>query len=69
MPLVDRHVAVMMQVTGFGYDHDEAWAANIELFRQFTDVSQGVRRLGAAAVDMCHVAAGKAAGLLLARKG
>eukprot|EP00892_Ulva_mutabilis_P003387 jgi/Ulvmu1/141/UM001_0145.1 len=45
-------------VTGFGYDHDEAWAANMELFKHFTDVSQGVRRLGAAAVDMCHVAIG-----------
>ncbi|CAM8897296.1 unnamed protein product [Rhodiola kirilowii] len=45
-------------VTGFGYEHDEAWATNIELFKQFTDVSRGVRRLGAAAVDMCHVALG-----------
>nr|XP_025643900.1 phosphatase IMPL1, chloroplastic isoform X7 [Arachis hypogaea] len=45
-------------VTGFGYDHDDAWATNIDLFREFTDVSRGVRRLGAAAVDMCHVALG-----------
>ncbi|CAK9223098.1 unnamed protein product [Sphagnum troendelagicum] len=45
-------------VTGFGYEHDEAWAANIALFKEFTDVSRGVRRLGAAAVDMCHVALG-----------
>ncbi|KAG9158492.1 hypothetical protein Leryth_016141 [Lithospermum erythrorhizon] len=45
-------------VTGFGYDHDDAWATNIELFKEFTDVSRGVRRLGAAAVDMCHVALG-----------
>ena len=28
------------------------------LFREFTDESQGVRRLGAAAVDLCHVALG-----------
>lgn len=42
------------------YDHDEAWAANMELFKHFTDVTQGVRRLGAAAVDMCHVALGVA---------
>ena len=46
------------QVTGFGYDHDEAWAANVELFKQFTDASRGVRRLGAAAVDLCHTAMG-----------
>ncbi|GJP48377.1 hypothetical protein CLOM_g7670 [Closterium sp. NIES-68] len=45
-------------VTGFGYEHDAAWAANIDLFKHFTDVSRGVRRLGAAAVDMCHVALG-----------
>lgn len=89
-------------MTGFGYDHDDAWATNIELFKEFTDISlvlsvcilfplpgqkpfwsklyhsyssphlnrltllfpfpkctaQGVRRLGAAAVDMCHVALG-----------
>ncbi|KAF3450035.1 hypothetical protein FNV43_RR06114 [Rhamnella rubrinervis] len=45
-------------VTGFGYEHDDAWATNMELFKEFTDVSRGVRRLGAAAVDMCHVALG-----------
>ncbi|CAI5460016.1 unnamed protein product [Closterium sp. Yama58-4] len=45
-------------VTGFGYEHDAAWSANIDLFKHFTDVSRGVRRLGAAAVDMCHVALG-----------
>jgi myo-inositol-1(or 4)-monophosphatase len=27
-------------VTGFGYEHDEAWAANIALFKEFTDVSR-----------------------------
>lgn len=32
----------------------------MELFKHFTDVTQGVRRLGAAAVDMCHVALGVA---------
>ena len=45
-------------MTGFGYEHDEAWAANMELFKELTDVSRGVRRLGAAAVDLCHVALG-----------
>ncbi|GFS33117.1 myo-inositol monophosphatase like 1 [Actinidia rufa] len=45
-------------VTGFGYEHDDPWATNIDLFKEFTDVSRGVRRLGAAAVDMCHVALG-----------
>lgn len=45
-------------VTGFGYDHGAAWEANMALFKQFTDECQGVRRLGAAAVDICHVALG-----------
>ena len=46
-------------VTGFGYEHGGKWSANIELFKQFTDITLGVRRLGAAAIDMCHVASGK----------
>ncbi|CAN4080348.1 unnamed protein product [Withania somnifera] len=45
-------------VTGFGYEHNDPWATNMELFKEFTDGSRGVRRLGAAAVDMCHVALG-----------
>lgn len=47
-----------LQVTGFGYEHDEAWSANMEIFKELTDVSRGVRRLGAAAIDLCHVALG-----------
>ena len=51
-------VAQSLLVTGFGYEHDECWQQNMALFRHFTDVSQGVRRLGSAAIDMCHVACG-----------
>jgi myo-inositol-1(or 4)-monophosphatase len=47
-------------VTGFGYNHDAAWKQNIQFFEHFTDVSRGVRRLGAAAVDLCHVGLGNA---------
>ncbi|MBC8400470.1 MAG: inositol monophosphatase [Candidatus Marinimicrobia bacterium] len=49
-------------VTGFGYVHDAAWQANMELFKHFTDLTQGVRRLGAAAVDFAHLASGKVDG-------
>ncbi len=49
-------------VTGFGYEHDDLWEKNMELFKEFTDKTQGVRRLGAAAVDLCHVASGKVDG-------
>jgi hypothetical protein len=45
-------------VTGFGYEHDDCWLANMELFKHYTDVAQGVRRLGSAAIDLCHVASG-----------
>ncbi|KAJ1278065.1 hypothetical protein BS78_04G051600 [Paspalum vaginatum] len=45
-------------VTGFGYDHDDAWTTNINLFKEFTDISRGVRRLGSAAADMSHVGLG-----------
>lgn len=48
--------------TGFGYEHGEMWLANMELFKRFTDITHGVRRLGAAAVDFCHVASGKVDG-------
>ncbi|CAL8460782.1 g313 [Coccomyxa elongata] len=53
-----KDVNQSLLVTGFGYEHDDAWMANLELFKDFTDESRGVRRLGAAAVDLCHVALG-----------
>jgi len=49
-------------LTGFGYEHGELWERNMTLFKGFTDKSHGVRRLGAAAVDLCHVASGKVDG-------
>ncbi|KAK9291008.1 hypothetical protein L1049_009191 [Liquidambar formosana] len=56
--LIKCQVEQSLLVTGFGYEHDDAWATNIDLFKEFTDISRGVRRLGAAAVDMSHVALG-----------
>ncbi|KAM3742181.1 hypothetical protein ACB098_07G051400 [Castanea mollissima] len=52
--LVER----FLLVTGFGYERNDPWPTNLDLFKHFTDVSRGVRRLGAAAVDVCHVALG-----------
>ncbi|KAG2688079.1 hypothetical protein I3760_09G077200 [Carya illinoinensis] len=57
-PATAAVVEQSLLVTGFGYEHDDPWATNMDLFKEFTDVSRGVRRLGAAAVDMCHVALG-----------
>lgn len=45
-------------VTGFAYEfHDRH--ANLEYYRRFSLCSQGVRRLGSAALDLCYVAAGR----------
>lgn len=49
-------------VTGFDYEHGECWEMNMKLHRHFTNITQGVRRLGAAAVDLCHVATGQVDG-------
>jgi myo-inositol-1(or 4)-monophosphatase len=27
-------------VTGFGYEHDDAWVTNINLFKEYTDISR-----------------------------
>ena len=45
-------------VTGFPYDRADMGAA-VELFGRLTELTQGVRRLGAAALDLCYVAAGR----------
>jgi len=49
-------------ITGFGYNHGDLWEKNMLLFKYFTDICHGVRRLGSAAIDICHIAAGQADG-------
>ncbi len=46
-------------VTGFPVQKREQAERNIEVFRAFTLRSQGVRRLGSAALDLCYVACGR----------
>ena len=46
-------------VTGFAYD---AWSNpvnNLENYGRFAKMTQGVRRMGSAALDLCYVAAGR----------
>ena len=46
-------------VTGFPYD---AWSTprnNLEYYGRFARPTQGVRRMGSAALDLCYVAAGR----------
>ncbi len=52
-----RRVGEALLVTGFPYVRNPA-TSNLPEFAAMTAVSQGVRRLGAAALDLCFVAAG-----------
>jgi len=45
--------------TGFPYDIRESQENNIDHFSRFALVSQGVRRDGSAALDLCYVAMGR----------
>jgi myo-inositol-1(or 4)-monophosphatase len=58
----NSNLSQSLLVTGFGYEHGDLWKNNMRLFRHFTHITQGVRRLGAASVDLCHVASGKVDG-------
>ena len=46
-------------VTGFPYDPLNAKNDNFLNFQKFARITQGVRRLGSAAIDVCYVAAGR----------
>ena len=46
-------------VTGFPYTHDGRWSKGFDLFKTLYGKTQGVRRLGAAALDFCFVAMGR----------
>jgi myo-inositol-1(or 4)-monophosphatase len=49
-------------VTGFAYDRRETTDNNYAEFCHFTHLSQGVRRSGAASIDLAYVACGRADG-------
>ena len=46
-------------VTGFPYLHDEKWDISFDIFKNIYSKTRGVRRLGAAALDLCFVAMGR----------
>ena len=61
-PLKVTRVAELSQallVTGFPYNTWTAKVNNLEFFGRFARMTQGVRRLGSAALDACYVAAGR----------
>jgi myo-inositol-1(or 4)-monophosphatase len=45
--------------TGFPYDRQTSEDDNLAHHKAFTKVTQGIRRAGAAALDLCYVAAGR----------
>lgn len=45
-------------VTGFPYDAYTSPANNLDHYGHFARLTQGVRRLGSAALDLCYVAGG-----------
>jgi myo-inositol-1(or 4)-monophosphatase len=49
-----------LMVTGFPYDRQSAdYFHALRLFGHITSITQGVRRLGSAALDLCYVASGR----------
>ncbi len=46
-------------VTGFPYDIRTTTNDNLENYARFSKLSQGVRRLGSAALDLCYIASGR----------
>lgn len=45
--------------TGFPYDHDKKYDLLFDIFKEFYDKTRGLRRLGAASLDLCFVAMGR----------
>ena len=45
--------------TGFPYKHDEKYDLLFKVFKDFYDRTRGLRRLGAASLDLCFVAMGR----------
>jgi myo-inositol-1(or 4)-monophosphatase len=45
--------------TSFSHDQEEGVAVGLDLFGRFARITRGVRQLGAGALDLCYVAAGR----------
>ena len=45
--------------TGFPYLHDKRYDLSFDIFKNFYDKTRGLRRLGAASLDLCFVAMGR----------
>jgi myo-inositol-1(or 4)-monophosphatase len=54
-----RELVDSLLTTGFPYEKADGLERNLELYGRFAHLTQGVRRLGSAALDLCYVAAGR----------
>ena len=54
-----KNLSESLLVSGFPYHRRETEDNNYTEFCRLTDITQGVRRLGSAALDLAHVAAGR----------
>lgn len=54
-----QELAQSLLVTGFPYDTFKVKENNLDNYARFAVRSQGVRRLGSAALDLCYVGAGR----------
>ena len=58
-PTSSKTLSECLLVTGFPYLHDEKYNLLFQVFKDFYDNTRGVRRLGAASLDLCFVAMGR----------
>lgn len=54
-----KRLGEALLVTGFPYDLKDDLTGNLRLFNRFMGASRAIRRDGSAALDLCHVAAGR----------
>jgi myo-inositol-1(or 4)-monophosphatase len=55
----NQHIAQALLATGFPYDDFGKELRYLEVFKEFTHTTRGLRRLGSAALDLAYVAWGK----------
>lgn len=58
-PRKSESLSDCLLATGFPYLHDKKYDLSFVIFKDFYDRTRGLRRLGAAALDLCFVAMGR----------
>tara|TARA_Y100000588_G_C14245012_1_gene921057 strand:+ start:1534 stop:2337 length:804 start_codon:yes stop_codon:yes gene_type:complete len=58
-PTKSKSLSESLLATGFPYLHDEKYNLSFSIFKDFYDRTRGLRRMGAAALDLCFVAMGR----------